>query len=123
MVDSLATMHAQRRIVVAGEMLELGPAAEELHRAAGKHVAGQKIDVLVGVRGLAQAMVDGASRAGTRAEFVAAPEEAGEWLGREARDGDGGLLEALRGVKLEKAVDIWEARREGKAVSKGPPIF
>ncbi len=118
MVDALATMPAQRRIVVAGEMLELGPAAEELHRAAGKHVAGQKIDVLVGVRGLAQAMVDGASRAGTRAEFVAAPEEAGEWLAREARDGDVVLLKASRGVKLEKALDIWKARRDGKPLSK-----
>jgi UDP-N-acetylmuramoyl-tripeptide--D-alanyl-D-alanine ligase len=113
MVDALAAMPAQRRIVVAGEMLELGPAAEEMHRAAGKHVAGKKIDVLVGVRGLAQAMVDGASQAGTRAEFVAAPEEAGEWLAREARDGDVVLLKASRGVKLEKALEVWKARRDG----------
>jgi UDP-N-acetylmuramoyl-tripeptide--D-alanyl-D-alanine ligase len=84
-----------------------------MHRAAGKHVAGKKIDVLVGVRGLAQAMVDGASQAGTRAEFVAAPEEAGEWLAREARDGDVVLLKASRGVKLEKALEIWKARRDG----------
>ena len=44
----------------------------------------KKIDVLIGVRGLAQAMVDGAKQAGTHAEFVATPEEAGEWLAREA---------------------------------------
>jgi UDP-N-acetylmuramoyl-tripeptide--D-alanyl-D-alanine ligase len=113
MVDALAAMPAQRRIVVAGEMLELGAAGEKMHRAAGKHVAGKKIDVLVGVRGLAQAMVDGASRAGTRAEFMAAPEEAGEWLAREARDGDIVLLKASRGVKLEKALEIWKARRDG----------
>src|SRR6195256_451523 len=83
MVDALASMPAQRRIVVAGEMLELGPAAEEMHRCAGKHVAEKKIDVLVGVRGLAEAMVDDASQAGTRAEFVASPVDAGEWLARE----------------------------------------
>ncbi len=35
MVRSLAQIPAQRRIVVAGEMLELGPAAEALHRDAG----------------------------------------------------------------------------------------
>jgi UDP-N-acetylmuramoyl-tripeptide--D-alanyl-D-alanine ligase len=113
MVDALAAMPAQRRIVVAGEMLELGPAAEEMHRAAGKHVAGKRIDVLVGVRGLAQAMVNGASRAGTRAEFMATPEEAGEWLAREARNGDVVLLKASRGVKLERALEIWKARRDG----------
>jgi UDP-N-acetylmuramoyl-tripeptide--D-alanyl-D-alanine ligase len=111
MVDALAAMKAGRRIVVAGEMLELGPAGEEMHRAAGQHIAGNKIDVLLGVRGLAQAIVDGARRAGGQAEFVATPEEAGEWLAREARDGDVVLLKASRGVKLEKALESWKARR------------
>src|SRR6266699_3044181 len=32
MVDALAAMPAKRRIVVAGEMLELGPQGEEMHR-------------------------------------------------------------------------------------------
>src|SRR5580693_6876206 len=36
MIDALAAMPAKRRIVVAGEMLELGPAAEELHRQSGR---------------------------------------------------------------------------------------
>jgi len=113
MVDALAAMKAGRRIVVAGEMLELGPAAEEMHRAAGEHIAKRKIDVLVGVRGLAQAMVDGARQAGAAAEFVATPEEAGEWLARETRDGDVVLLKASRGVKLEKALETWKANCNG----------
>jgi UDP-N-acetylmuramoyl-tripeptide--D-alanyl-D-alanine ligase len=112
MVDALATMAAKRRIVVAGEMLELGPAGEEMHRQAGEHIAEKKIDVLVGVRGLAQAMVEGARKVGTPAEFVTTPEEAGEWLAREARDGDVVLLKASRGVKLEKALETWTARRD-----------
>ena len=66
MVDALSTMTAKRRIVVAGEMLELGPSGAELHYAAGKHIAEKKIDVLVGVRGLAQAMAEGAKQAGMR---------------------------------------------------------
>ncbi len=111
MVDALAAMKAGRRIVVAGEMLELGPAGEEMHRAAGQHAAEKKIDVLVGVRGLAKAMVEGAQRSGMQADFVATPEEAGEWLAREARDGDVVLLKASRGVKLEKALETWKARR------------
>ena len=115
MVDAVAAMPAQRRIVVAGEMLELGPAGEEMHRATGKHVAEKEIDVLLGIRGLAQAMVDGARQAGTRAEFMASPEEAGKWLAREARDGDIVLLKASRGVKLEKALETWKARREDKS--------
>jgi UDP-N-acetylmuramoyl-tripeptide--D-alanyl-D-alanine ligase len=114
MVDALAAMAAKRRIVVAGEMLELGPAGEEMHRRAGQHVADKKIDVLLGVRGLAQAMVEDARQAGILAEFVATSEEAGDWLAREARDGDVVLLKASRGVKLEKALETWKARRHGK---------
>jgi UDP-N-acetylmuramoyl-tripeptide--D-alanyl-D-alanine ligase len=110
MVDALAAMPAKRRIVVAGEMLELGAAGEELHRKSGEHIAGKKIDVLVGVRGQAQAMVGAAEHSGMRAVFVATPEEAGEWLARETRDGDAVLLKASRGVKLEKALEAWKAR-------------
>ena len=105
MVDALAAMPAKRRIVVAGEMLELGPAGEDLHSRAGQHIAEMKIDALLGVRGLAQPMVDAATKAGMRAEFVATPEEAGDWLAREARDGDVVLLKASRGVKLERALE------------------
>ena len=117
MVDALAAMTAKRRIVVAGEMLELGPAGEEMHRQAGQHIGERKIDVLVGVRGLARMMVEGARKAGTPADFVATPEEAGEWLAREGRDGDLVLLKASRGVKLEKAMEVLKARRPG-AVSR-----
>lgn len=113
MVDALAAMPAKRRIVVAGEMLELGAAGEEMHRHAGEHIAGKKVDMLLGVRGLAKAMVEDASRAGIRAEFVATSEEAGEWLARETRYGDVVLLKASRGVKLEKALENWKARRDG----------
>jgi len=114
MVNALAAMAAKRRIVVAGEMLELGPAGEELHREAGRHIAEKKIDLLLGVRGLAQSMVEGARDAGVCAEFVASSDEAGEWLAREARDGDVVLLKASRGVKLEKALEAWGALRQGK---------
>ena len=114
MVDALSGMKAARRIVVAGEMLELGPAGEELHRESGRHIGEKKIDVLLGVRGFAQELVEGAQQSGTRAEFVATPEEAGEWLARETRDGDVVLLKASRGVKLEKALDIWKAKRDGR---------
>ena len=109
MVDALAAMKATRRIVVAGEMLELGPASEEMHRECGRHMAEPKIDILIGVRGIAKAMVEAASQEGIRAEFVSTPEEAGAWLVREARDGDVVLLKASRGVKLEKAIDVWKA--------------
>jgi UDP-N-acetylmuramoyl-tripeptide--D-alanyl-D-alanine ligase len=113
MVDALAAMAVGRRIAVVGAMLELGRTEEQLHRQAGQHIAEKKIDMLLGVRGPAQAMVEAAQQAGMRAEFVSTPDEAGEWLAREARDGDGVLLKASRGVKLEKALEVWKTRRAG----------
>lgn len=108
-IDTLAAMPAARHIAVAGEMLELGTSAEQLHRDCGCYIAGKKIDFLLGVRGLAEPMVEAARSAGMKAEFVATPEEAGEWLSRETRDGDIVLLKASRGVKLEKALEKWKA--------------
>jgi UDP-N-acetylmuramoyl-tripeptide--D-alanyl-D-alanine ligase len=110
MVRSLAEIPAQRRIVVAGEMLELGPAAESLHRDAGTHMAQAGIDFVIGVRGLAQAIVDGAKQAGMRGEFVSTPEAAGEWLRREVKPGDVVLLKASRGVRLERALEVWTGK-------------
>jgi len=111
MVDVLAAIPAKRHIVVAGEMLELGSSGEELHRRAGRHMAEKKIDVLLGVRGLAQPMVEAARQAGIRAEFVPTPETAGEWLAQETRAGDMVLLKASRGVKLERALETWQSRQ------------
>jgi len=83
---------------------------EQMHRECGLYVAGRKLNFLLGVRGLAKAMVEAAREAGIKAEFVATPEEAGEWLARETRDGDVVLLKASRGVKLEKALETWRQR-------------
>ena len=105
MVRSLANMPATRRIVVAGEMLELGPAGEQMHRESGRHMAESRIDRVIGVRGLAQAIVEGARARGLHAEFVQTPEEAGEWLKRELKPGDVVLLKASRGVRLERALE------------------
>ena len=108
-VDTLAAMPAKRRIVVAGEMLELGTTAEQLHRDCGRYIAGKKPDFLLGVRGLAKPMVEAAKSAGMKAEFVATPEEAGQWLAGNTREGDVVLLKASRGVKLEKALEVWKS--------------
>jgi UDP-N-acetylmuramoyl-tripeptide--D-alanyl-D-alanine ligase len=110
-VETLSAIPGKRQIVVAGEMLELGATGEQLHRECGRYIAGKKPDFLLGVRGLAEAMVDEAKKAGQRADFVATPEEAGDWLASEAQDGDVVLLKASRGVKLEKALDRWKEKR------------
>ncbi|MGD0796761.1 MAG: UDP-N-acetylmuramoyl-tripeptide--D-alanyl-D-alanine ligase [Acidobacteriaceae bacterium] len=107
MVDALLAMpvgDGGRRVVVAGEMLELGPEGEALHRACGRRMAERGVNAVVGVRGLARALVEEAARVGVNSVFVATPEEAGTWLRENVRAGDVALLKASRGVKLERAL-------------------
>jgi UDP-N-acetylmuramoyl-tripeptide--D-alanyl-D-alanine ligase len=114
MIDTLASMKAERRILVVGEMLELGPTAEALHRDCGKHAAEKKIDVVIGVRGMARAVAEAACGSGTQAQFVETPEQAGEWLAHNLRPGDAVLLKASRGVKLERALDMLQDKVPAK---------
>ncbi|MCU1333494.1 MAG: UDP-N-acetylmuramoyl-tripeptide--D-alanyl-D-alanine ligase [Candidatus Angelobacter sp.] len=114
MIDTLASMKAERRILVVGEMLELGPTAETLHRECGTHAAEKKIDIVIGVRGMARAVAEAACGSGTQAQFVETPEQAGEWLARNLRPGDAVLLKASRGVKLERALDMLQDKVPAK---------
>jgi UDP-N-acetylmuramoyl-tripeptide--D-alanyl-D-alanine ligase len=104
MIVTLASIPAQRRILVAGEMLELGRDSSELHRSCGEFAGQKGIDVVIGVRGKAVSIVDGAEAAGSKAQFIETPEAAGEWLRDELQAGDAVLLKASRGVQLERAL-------------------
>jgi UDP-N-acetylmuramoyl-tripeptide--D-alanyl-D-alanine ligase len=106
MVDALMAMPAERHIVVAGEMLELGPEGESLHAACGKRMGGRGVGMVVGVRGLANVLVDEARAGGAEAVFVASADEAGEWMKANVRAGDAVLLKASRGVRLERALTV-----------------
>ena len=105
MITTLASIPAKRRILVAGEMLELGPEAVALHRACGEAAARAGIDIVAGVRGNGQAIVDGAKTEGADAIFLPDAVEAGAWLKSILREGDVVLLKASRGVKLERALE------------------
>lgn len=97
---------AKRLIVVAGEMLELGHDAALIHRDTGNKIANTGIDVLIGVRGLARELVEGAKGGGLgNAEFVTDSAEAGEKLSRWVRAGDAILVKGSRGVRTEKVIE------------------
>ncbi|HEY0759812.1 MAG TPA: UDP-N-acetylmuramoyl-tripeptide--D-alanyl-D-alanine ligase [Acidisarcina sp.] len=108
MIGTLVSLRAARRILVAGEMLELGRESAELHRACGRSAAERGIDIVAGVRGNAKLIVEGAAQAGAEARYFETPEEAGEWLAAELREGDAVLLKGSRGVRLERALRVFE---------------
>ena len=115
MVDVLRDTPAKRRIAVLGEMLELGPWAEPLHREVGNYVAVSGLDVLVGIRGAACHMLDAAKRAGLQvgaAFFCETSPEAGRLVRTIAQPGDAVLFKGSRGVRVEQAVEAFLEGRQ-----------
>jgi UDP-N-acetylmuramoyl-tripeptide--D-alanyl-D-alanine ligase len=108
MIDTLVegSGDAERKIVVAGEMLELGENEKGIHTETGEQIAGRGIDMLIGVRGLARELVDGAKAAGlSNAEFVEDSDAAAERVASIVRTGDVILVKGSRGVKTEKVIE------------------
>lgn len=100
-----ASENVQRRIVIAGEMMELGQDATAMHREAGREISDLGIDVLWGVRGLAVEIVAGAREKGTAetAFFESSDDAAAAAIG-EVRDGDLILVKGSRSVETDKVV-------------------
>ncbi len=106
MIRTLATRPAQRRILVAGEMLELGEQGPALHAACGKAAADAGLDLVVGVRGNAQHLAAAACWGGVAAIFLPDADTAGDWLAKNLQPGDVVLVKGSRGVQLERAIEI-----------------
>jgi UDP-N-acetylmuramoyl-tripeptide--D-alanyl-D-alanine ligase len=95
----------KRKIVIAGEMLELGSEEVELHHQAGKDIAQTGIEALWGVRGLAAELVRGAADGGVRdTRFFQDSSAAALAIVQEVREGDLVLVKGSRGVATDKVV-------------------
>ena len=106
MIRTLASRPGRRRILIAGEMLELGDHAPALHAACGKAAAEAGIDMVVGVRGNAEHLATAACGGGVASIFLPDAEVAGKWLKQNLRPGDVVLVKGSRGVHLERAIDV-----------------
>lgn len=96
----------RRKIVVAGEMLELGTDSRQIHHKAGEKIADSGVDMLIGVQGLASEMVDGALSAGlTNVKFAVDSDTAADILAAIVMSGDVILVKGSRGVRTEKVVE------------------
>jgi len=95
----------KRKIVVAGEMLELGTDEAEIHRRTGRDIAALSVDKLIGVRGLAKKLVEGARSEGLEAEFAEDSDAAADVLLGQVREDDLILIKGSRGVRTERIVE------------------
>lgn len=105
MIRTLAARPAVRRILVAGEMLELGEHGPALHAACGKAAAEAGLDIAVGVGGNAQHLATAACAGGVASVFLPDAEAAGRWLLQNVQPGDVVLVKGSRGVHLERAIE------------------
>ena len=81
MIRTLAARPAKgRRILVAGEMLEMGEHGPALHIACGRAAAEAGLDLVVAVQGNAEHLATAACAGGVPAVFLRDAEAAGQWL-------------------------------------------
>ena len=102
-----------RRVAVIGEMLELGPASPDLHRAAGEEAARADVSELVAVGGAsARALANGAVHAGmppSRVHYVENSKDAADLAAALVKSGDVVLVKGSRGIRTEVVVDRLKA--------------
>lgn len=106
---------ADRRILVVGDMLELGEDAVRLHRECGRLACSMNLDLTVGVGPLGQEMARAMREAGAQVAYADDPEQAAELLAGELTAGDLVLLKASRAVGMERAVEALRATPGGEA--------
>lgn len=96
---------AKRKIVVAGEMRELGDDSAQIHFETGKQIAEIGIDKLFGVGGNAEKLLEGAKEAGLKGEFYENSMIAAENFINQVQAGDLVLVKGSRGVKTERVIE------------------
>ena len=113
MVRAIASSgeNVRRRLVLAGEMMELGPQEVEMHREAGREIARLGIDVLWGIRGLGREIMNGARAQGMEStRFFETSDDAANALGEEVREGDLILVKGSRSVNTDRIIKALRTR-------------
>lgn len=96
---------AGRRVLVMGDMLELGRFEGALHREAGKRAAAAGVQLLVAVGPLSRSAVETARRAGVAEVYHHADSErAAEAIAEFIRDGDLIVVKGSRAMRMERVV-------------------
>ncbi len=96
-----------RKILVMGDMLELGAQAEGLHAEAGRQAAQAGIDLLVAIGPLAAILLKAACEAGfpeSSGRSFKTTDEAGDFLLGIIRPQDTILLKGSRGMQMERVL-------------------
>jgi UDP-N-acetylmuramoyl-tripeptide--D-alanyl-D-alanine ligase len=105
---------ARRRIVVLGDMLELGAGSADAHREVGRAVAASGVREFIGVGREALAAVTAAREAGlAESHHTTTFEDTVALVLKRLAPGDAILVKGSRGMRMERVVDALLARFGG----------
>lgn len=113
-LTALASLKDGRRIAVLGDMLELGDAAARAHFEVGRLAGAEGLALIVLIGAHAGDTARGAAESGMPAESIikaGGPEEAAAVLSEKVRKGDHVLVKGSRGMRMERVIDLFRARR------------
>jgi len=110
-----ATAGERRRVVVLGDMLELGPITDDAHREMGVAVAASGAAEFVGLGRACRVAVEAAREAGlAESHHAASFEDSVAHLLKRLVPGDAVLVKGSRGMRMERVVDALLARFGGE---------
>lgn len=99
-----------KKIVVCGDMLELGRRAEKLHSDIGKRIARGKLDFLITVGSLSKNIASGAYSAGMSKRLIRTyhdTAEAAKFLRKITGSGDIVLIKGSRAMQMENVIECF----------------
>ena len=103
-IDSLSALSG-RRVSILGDMLELGPDGERLHREVGGYAVQRGVQLVIGCGPLGRFIAEGAKEAGGSALCFASRESLTAALYEIIRPGDCVLVKASHSMAFEKIVE------------------
>ena len=104
-LDIFRTTRAQRRIVVAGDMLELGRDSEALHAQLGREL-GLSVDIVIAVGEWASLVAGEARKSGAWTLKARDAREAAQMLLSLLRSDDAVLVKGSRKLELEGVIEV-----------------
>lgn len=111
-VETLANMAARSRLLVLGDMLDLGTQSERLHRQIGREISRWPIDDLILCGDRWEAYVEGAMEGGMTPEQIhpfTAHEEVIRYVKETLKQGDVILVKGSRATHMEKICEALPA--------------
>ncbi|MBN1942277.1 MAG: UDP-N-acetylmuramoyl-tripeptide--D-alanyl-D-alanine ligase [Phycisphaerae bacterium] len=119
--EVLASTPGKRRVMILGDMLELGEQSDHQHAEVGRKMAGMDIGCIIAVGERARRLAEAAEQAGAITRAFATRDEILPTLADLLAPGDVVLLKGSRATKMESLLpEIEKIGRNGATLSSAP---